>query len=459
MNRRLRTLLLISLVAAVHGAIYIGVQRPDWKVAWTDQGGYRMLAEGLVASGRFTRYPGTAAFVPEAIRTPGYPLALAVLFKTAGTSQTTVAIAQVGLFVLICLMAYQLGDRAGPPAVAAGAGLLTALYSPLPYFAALMLTEVWTTFVLVSAVLALWRAIETDRPLWYAAAGFLFAYTALSRPVFILLAPFLAGGALLLLWHRAAWRRQLRQWALLMAVFTLTVLPWFVYNQRHFGTVTISAAGGIGRPIFEASWQGRWPGRVQAQLTALADTPDSDEQLAANVRALAASTQLDSAPMLSYVDQWRRIRRIWTTPVDPEERFRARIIGDRTYLSVGLENIRRDPAGFLLRRVVRGQFVLWAAEIPVRYTVIDALPRWVIRAIWAPQVALVALGLVGLGALARRNARTALWLLGGPLLYVAGVHFLLLTEARQSLPVKPLLVVLAVTGIGALAGWERKRSA
>jgi 4-amino-4-deoxy-L-arabinose transferase-like glycosyltransferase len=458
MTHRFRVLLLIALAAAIHGAIYIAVQRPDWSVAWTDQGGYRMLAQGLAASGRFTRYPDAASFVPEAIRTPGYPLALAALYTIAGTSQTTVAIAQVGLFILICLMAYQLGDRVGPPAVAAGAGLLTALYAPLPYFAALVLTEVWTTFVLVGAVLALWRAMETDRPAWFAAAGFLFGYTALSRPVFILLAPFLTGGALLVLRERGSWRRQVTQWALFMAVFSLTVLPWFIYNHRHFGTVTISAAGGIGRPVWEASWQGQWPGRVQASLTDLADTADSDEQLAINVRALAAETGLAPAPMLTYVDQWRRIRRIWTTPVDPEERFRARIIGDKTYLSVGLENIRRDPAAYLRRRVLRGQFVLWAAEIPVRYTAIDHLSPWIIRAIWAPQVVLVALALAGLVSLARRHERRALWLLGGPLIYVAGVHFLLLTEARQSLPVKPLLLVLAVVGIGSLA-WDRRRQA
>lgn len=459
MNRRLRTLGLISLVAALHGAIYIVVQRPDWDVAWTDQGGYRMLAEGLAASGRFTRYPGTPSFVPEAIRTPGYPLVLAAIFTIAGAGHLTVAIVQVGLFVLICLMAYRLGERAGPPVVAAGAGLITALYAPLPYFAALMLTEVWTTFIVVSAVLALWRATETDRPLWYAFAGFLLAYSALSRPVFILLAPFLSAGALLLQWNRAGWRRRIGLWSLLMAVFVLSVLPWFVYNQRHFGTITISAAGGIGRPIWEASWQGRWSGRVQADLTALADTPDREQQLAVNVRALAATNRLDSEPMLLYVDQWRRIRRIWTTPVDPEERFRARIIGDQTYLSVGLDNIRRDPAGYLRRRVVRGQFVLWAAEIPVRYTAIDALPWWAIRAIWAPQVALVGLGIAGLIALARRRDWTAAWLLGGPLLYVGGVHFLLLTEARQSLPVKPLLLVLAMVGIATIAGRERRTGA
>jgi 4-amino-4-deoxy-L-arabinose transferase-like glycosyltransferase len=309
-----------------------------------------------------------------------------------------------------------------------------------------MLTELWTTFVLVASMVALWRAIDTRRAGWFGLAGFLLAYTALSRPVFILLAPFLAALGMVALFDAVDWRRQLASWALLIAVFMGTVLPWFVYNYRHFGTVTISPAGGIGRPIWEASWQGQWAGRVQSDLTDLADSPASDDELDANVRVFAAAHRLDAAPMLTYVHQWRRIRAIWTTPTDPDERFRARIVGDQTYLAVGLENIKRDIGGFLRRRVLRGQFVLWAAEIPVRYTAIDRLPTWAIRAIWAPQLAICALGIVGLVSLGRRGARAALLVLGAPLVYVGGVHFLLLTEARQSLPVKPLLLVLAITG-------------
>ena len=371
---------------------------------------------------------------------------VAAVFAIAGSSHLAVAIAQVGLFALVCLMTYRLGDRTGGFPVALGAGLLTALYAPLPYFAALMLTELWTTFVLVAAVLALWRAIDTQRAAWFALAGFLLAYTALSRPVFILLAPFLTALGLLMLFDAISWRRQLAGWALLTAVFVATVFPWFLYNYRYFGAPTISAAGGIGRPIWEASWQGQWSGRVQSDLTDLADSPSTDDELDDHVRMFAATHRLDAAPMLTYVHQWRRIRAIWTTPTDPEERFRARIVGDRTYLAVGLENIKGDVGGFLRRRIVRGQFVLWAAEIPVRYTAIDGLPTWAIRAIWAPQLAICALAIVGLVALGRRRARAELLLLGAPLVYVAAVHFLLLTEARQSLPVKPLLLVLAVTG-------------
>jgi apolipoprotein N-acyltransferase len=91
--------------------------------------------------------------------------------------------------------------------------------------------------------------------------------------------------------------------------------------------------------------------------------------------------------------------------------------------------------------------VLWAAEIPVRYTLINSLPVAAIRGMWLLQVLL--LGAAALGAV--RLARGGRWLettvLVLPLVYVTAVHLPLLCEARQSLPVKPLVIVLAAAAI------------
>jgi len=446
-------LVVICVIAVAHGWIYVVHQRPDWDVSWTDQGGYKMLAHGIATSGAFTRYPEVDPFVPEAIRTPGYPAVVAAVYLIAGESHLAVAVAQILVFAAICVVVYALARRVLPERGALIAAALVALYPPLPYFAALVLTELWTTFAVVIAIWATWQAIGSNRVAWFAIAGVLLGYVALCRPVFVLLAPFLAGLGVLMFCRPSNWRPQILRWGLLGAAAALTLAPWFVYNYRHFGIINISAAGGIGRPIFESSWQGVWPGRVQAALTDAADTDTSDADLAVKVREIAAANRLNADPMLKYVGQWREIRKIWTTPTDPDERFKARIIGDQEYLSVGLENIRQDIPSFLKRRVVRGQFVLWAAEIPIRHTQINALPDWVIRAIWLPQIVLVLMAAWGVIALARRHDMVAMMLLAGPLVYVAAVHFLLLTESRQSLPVKPLVIVLAVTGWGA---WRRR---
>src|SRR5262245_3134481 len=72
MLRIRRPLLIIVLVAIVHGLFFIWYQRPDWNTEWTDQEGYRRLGEVLASTGKFTRYPDSPTFIPEVIRTPGY---------------------------------------------------------------------------------------------------------------------------------------------------------------------------------------------------------------------------------------------------------------------------------------------------------------------------------------------------------------------------------------------------
>jgi len=450
MRSRRVQLIAIAIVAMLHAAAYIRYQRTDWAQAWTDQGGYRLLAEGLIASGRFTRYPDATPFVAEAIRTPGYPLFVALVFLAFGHHHKAVVAAQAVLFAAICLMVYAIARRVTTPRASVAAALVTACYAPLPYFGALILTELWTTFVITAAVLASFRARERRSIGRFALAGFCYGYAALSRPVFIFLAPCLALLALTLARDRVRLRRTAAAWTLMLLAFAITVLPWFAYNDRYFGVVTISAAGSIGRPIFESSWQGQWRGRVQSDLTDIAAKPTADGEMAEEVRQFAAVHQLDAGPMLRYVRQWRDIRRIWTTPEEPAERARARIVGDRTYLQVGVENIRRAPAAYLARRATVGLFVLWAAEIPVRYTDIDGLRPLTIRLIWLPQVILVALGAIGAVRLYRRRMVEPLVFVVGPLVYVTGVHFLLLTEARQSLPVKPLLIIAAVAAVSTL---------
>jgi hypothetical protein len=204
--------------------------------------------------------------------------------------------------------------------------------------------------------------------------------------------------------------------------------------------------------VWEASWQGRWTGRTSAELTRIADRSQSDAELIKNVEQFATQQQLPSAPMLEYTRQWRTIRVIWTTPTDPEERVRARIIGDEEYLRVGLDNIRQDPAGYVRRRLTRGLFVLWAADVPIRHSDIDRTATWIIRTFWLVQAVLVALALFGIFVMWRQHGAAIALLLAMPLVYVTAVHLPILCEARQSLPVKPLVLMLAVIALAHFSG-------
>jgi 4-amino-4-deoxy-L-arabinose transferase-like glycosyltransferase len=326
------------------------------------------------------------------------------------------------------------------------AALMTSLYSPLPYFGALVLTELWTAFVATAAMVLCLKAAQGGKIRDFAIAGALFGATTLVRPAFVLLPFFFAIGVPLLVRAQRT-RRALGGWSVLALTAILALAPWFAYNYVYLGRVTLSPAGGIGRGLWEGAWQGHWPGRVQAALTLLAEAPFDRAELDAKVRALAADQGLPAGPKQQYVTEWRDIRAIWDTPTDPMERAAARVRADQEYLKHALGLMRHDPVGHLRRRLTRGAFLLWATEVPIRYGDINATPWIVIRVIWLAQVVLLMCAAWGALVLARSGRWLEVVTLSLPIIYVTGVHLPLLCEARQSLPVKPVVLALAAIGL------------
>jgi hypothetical protein len=448
-----RSLWIVCLIATLNGLFFIWYQRPDWSTQWTDQDGYRRLGQVLAATGKFTRFPDAPTFVPEVLRTPLYPLFVALLYKVWGPHQLPVALAQTVLFAVTCILVYAMARRVVSEPVAIGAATATALFPAIPYFGALVMTEVLTTLLFT---VSMWLALSAlgDRGLRrFARLGVLLALTTLSRPVFVLF-PF----ALIAVWIvlfpllRVRARPRLAQWSVMLAAFALTMAPWFTYNYVTLGRFTLSPAGGVGRGLWEGSWQATWSGRTQNELTHLADEIDDRAELDRRVTAVAERERVPAAPMLEYVHQWEDIRLIWTEPTDPLERAIARVKADDEYRRVGIDNIRRDAPAHLIKRLARGLFILWAGEIPFRYSEINTLSVLTIRACWAVQAVILLIALFGGFALCRSGRMAEGLVLLAPILYISAVHFPLLTEARQSLPAQPTVLVLAAIGAAWLIG-------
>jgi hypothetical protein len=243
----------------------------------------------------------------------------------------------------------------------------------------------------------------------------------------------------------------------LAASSVLPLVPWLGYTATYFGRPALSGVVGISRPLWEGYWSGKLPGRVQADLTRLAEDPRLDaDALRAAVRA-----RTDDPAGLRYVEQWRGIHMRPGTPRDPFENIARRAEDERLYWAQALENIRADPAGFVGRRLAHGVPLLWIAEVPIRYSDINRVPRVWIYALWAAQAALIVVAAAGAVVLARRGHGALVALLLVPPLHVTLVHLPLLTEARQSLPLKPLVLAFAAVALVTLARarhlpWNRR---
>jgi 4-amino-4-deoxy-L-arabinose transferase-like glycosyltransferase len=444
-----RTLLVIALVALAHAAVFTWYQRPDWESsAWSDQVGYERLGHALATTGTFTRNPDVQPFIPETLRTPMYPLFIAAIYRIAGESRTAIAMGQAILFAALTLVVYAMTAWLATERVALAAAWFTALFSPIPYYGALALTDVLCTFLVTLTVWASVRAVADRRRRDYILTGLFAGLATLTRPTFALLPFAIIASVALVAAVRREWRTVM-PWIWTLAVYALVLSPWLAYNVVYVHRLTLTPAGGVGRATWEASWQGTWSGGVQADLTRLvADhMSDDDAALDARVRQFAAERNLPAEPMIEYVHQWRDIRLIWDTPTDPRERATKRIEADDRYWSVGVANIARAPANYVTRRLTVGAFVLWAGEIPIRYTSINSVRRIYIRAMWLVQAGLFALAIIGLVMFWHRRGLLAAAPLAALVVYVTVVHLPMLAEARYSLPAKPTLLALVAIAL------------
>ena len=440
----------IVILALLHAGVFIVHERPDWTDGgvFSDQLEYEDLARNLVHQGRYTTYAGITPTVPEAKRTPGYPLFLAAVYLLFGESRLAVAGVHAVLFALVCCLMYAIGARVRGAALGLTAAAATALYAPLPYYGAQALSMVLGTLLTVAAVWLLLPVPTLPSTRRFIVAGLVCGALALVRPAFVL-APLWIAAWYVLVAPRlgAAGRPSWRALAGFLGAVALLMGPWVAYTATHFGSLSPAPAGRVWRDLWEGTWHGVWPGRVHAQIMSIGKAGLTGEALDEHLRQLGP----DVARMRRFLDEDRVILEPIRALPDPRARVYAHVAAERAYRQTALRNIAEDPAGYLWRRATHGTFTLWASHIPIRYRLIDSMPPVVIRAIWALQVILLAVAAWGIVVLVRTDRLLATFLLL-PVLYVAVLHFPLRPDPRWALPVMPLVLLFAM--IAATSVWR-----
>jgi hypothetical protein len=183
-------------------------------------------------------------------RTPGYSGFIAAILLLFGDDLRAVTLVQHLLGAATAALTYALGRLTFGRLAGLGAGVLVACSAPLLAYEHYVLTESLFAFILTAACAALvcaWRSPRPARRLWLL-GGVLVGLAALVRPVGQGVLPLailaaLAGSAA----HEPADRRRLGYGlvsaALVLAGYTLLVLPWTVRNQLAHSLSTPSTFG------------------------------------------------------------------------------------------------------------------------------------------------------------------------------------------------------------------------
>lgn len=227
----------LGLAARLAFSLGYWVDRP----LTVDQTEYLMLAENLVDGNGLVYGDGESRLM----RSPGYPVFLAGVF-TVWRSITAVKIAQSILGVLAVLLVAALAHRVGGARSAMGAALVTALYPPLIWTSAYVLSETLYTLLTLAAAYVMWLNLDALKrsnisgaatSARFLAAGALVGLAVLTRPELLL---FVGLVSLMLLVGR--------NWIAAVALLAGTVIvvaPWTAHNYVTYGEVIlVSSRGG-----------------------------------------------------------------------------------------------------------------------------------------------------------------------------------------------------------------------
>lgn len=166
---------------------------------------------------------------PDKIRAPGYPAFLMAVSEAEPTQEWArhIFLWQAPLGVLTVLFTWLLASEVLPGAWALAAAVLTAICPHLATVTAEVMSESLFTAILVAATWALVRGFRLRSLRWSLAAGVLWGLAALTRPTAEFFPPLLAAAILVM--------PRLRPWKSLaipmLCAYLLALAPWWVRNQ------------------------------------------------------------------------------------------------------------------------------------------------------------------------------------------------------------------------------------
>jgi 4-amino-4-deoxy-L-arabinose transferase-like glycosyltransferase len=226
---RQRELLIVLAVALLARVLYWVLVTLRYSPE-SDAAQYVDLARNIIEGRGYSMMFPQLEVHPTAFRPPGYPYALAAVFKVFGVNVAAGRVLSLVFGVAAIALVYLLVRRISTPVAALVCGLCMALYPPLLANDTVLLTESMSLALLAGLMLAL---AARRWPIAAVVCGMLILTRASAQYLVVLL-------ALWVLWQ-FGWKRALG----FLAIVVVVVSPWFVRNQIQLGSALYVTSNGF----------------------------------------------------------------------------------------------------------------------------------------------------------------------------------------------------------------------
>jgi len=404
MNRRFRNsalgVALLGVILSVVTSFVVLPRMPEGSTTGLDPDRYGILALNI-ASGVGLRYSGDEP--PALDRGPVYPYLVALLFLVAGGfSAAAVQIFQAMLHAATTLLVYTIGSRLYDRPTALRAQAICAVHPILLWYTGRIWVETTLAFIVVLSALMVVSLFERPTLVCSALTGATLGVGTLTKSVFLLF-PFVLL-AMLVKTHR--WEG-VRHGVVVLAVGCFILAPWLWRNER-VGGVVLPVHTTLGYNLIQGDVIGEgWPLQWCCNL-----------------------------------DFWRKGQERADSLLHGRTSFRS-VEGDRLLARTSLERFWSDPV-FFVRRVLANFFLFWSlSESPLKSAFVGAL-QWVL-------VILACLSYIRHG-----KKHHLLMPVVGFTVYYVFVHAFIVGWARYSMPIIPLLLLMAAPLIADITTTRKK---
>jgi len=376
-------------------------------IALDDMYQYDGLAESIRLGQGFTWYGGIAT----AARAPLYPLFLAVLYTLLGHHFAVARIAQAIVGAFVPVVVHSLGRKLFDPTVGVVAALIVALYPMFLLYPLGLATENLFFLLVPATVLCLCKAADGSHRGLFLLAGVLLGLTILTRSVIsgflVLLLPWLW-------WHSADKRGALKGWILVLVPVAVLTIPWSIRNTLLYDEfVFVESSMGFNFYLgYHPAGTGTFDSDIAVEFLeeiGAFDEPSLDTE--------KASHSLGMERGLGFI-------------TDDPARAAWLLLSKLSHL------LRLDKR--VLLYFYSNNFL---GELPPLVLLLIFL------VICTPWVVVLLLSVPGMVMSGLTRDRTLVYLL---LVYLVGVHVLIMTEPRFHLVMVPFLALFAAQGVRAL---------